>query len=171
MDPEFLCRSGYAIGGVDIVSAASPGCGNDPDEYIWIAYEGSLPAASGYSDSIPTGWCVLENHKYKQAYRLLETASDSNWIMSVPNAFSGGYSGQLEKHFKAIPHENGQVAILNSAADQILEMKYDTSVFVNKFVAGSPKNSKASKSLFTFEEVDAGPGEENSILNFTTQII
>ena len=84
--------------------------------------------------------------------------------MSIPYASDGGDPDQQEKHFKAIPHENGQVTILNSAANQILEIDYDSSAFVNKFIASSPKNSKGSKSLFTFKEVDAGPGEETSIL-------
>ena len=37
----------------------------------------------------------------------------------------GGNPERLEKHFKAIPHETGHVTILNAAADQILDMKFD----------------------------------------------
>lgn len=164
METENLCRSSYSVGGVDLVSAGNPGCGNDPDEYIWIAYEGSLPADSGHSGSIPDGWCVLENYRYKQAYRLLETTGDN--LVMLPFASEAGNPDQTKKHFKTIPHENGQVKILNAAADQILDIKFDPvgNTYINKVGANSPKSSIEGKCLFTFKEVDDGPGEVTSIL-------
>ena len=166
MESENLCRSPFSEGGFDLVSAASPGCGNDPEEYIWIAYEGSLPADSGHSGSVPAGWCVLENYRYKQNYRLLETNGANNWVVLPPSSQSGN-PDLIAKHFKAIPHENGHVTILNAAADQILDMKYDSagSTYILKLGANSPKNSIDRKCQFTFEEVNESPGEVTLILD------
>ena len=171
MESENLCRSPFSEGGFDLVSAASPGCGNDPEEYIWIAYEGSLPADSGHSGSVPAGWCVLENYRYKEHYRLLETNGANNWVLLPPSSQSGNPE-RLEKHFKAIPHETGHVTILNAAADQILDMKHDsignTYTYIWKAGANSPKNSIDGKSQFTFEEVNDSPGEVTLILDIFT---
>ena len=171
-ETENLCRSKFSVGSVDLVSAGHPGCGNDPEMIIWIAYEGSLPADSGHSGSIPDGWCVLENYRYKQQYRLLETVGNDNLVM-LPPAHDAGNPDQTQKHFKTIPHENGHVKILNAAADQILDMKFDPvgDNYINQVRANSPKNSIESKCLFTFKEVDDGPGEVTSILAISTQLI
>ena len=175
---DYLCRSPKSIGADDIVSLGI-NCGNycgvkscDNKENVWIAHEGSLPADSGFSDSIPTGWCVLENHKYKQEFKLLETtalANGENWI-SIP--IQKGQPAQTKKHFKAIAHGNEQIQILNAAEDQLLETEFDLhGQSIYGIGANCPKDSSANQCLFTFGEVEDGPGEVVLILDHSTQLL
>ena len=168
MESENLCRSPFSEGGFDLVSAGSPGCGNDPEEYIWIAYEGSLPADSGHSGSVPAGWCVLENYRYKEHYRLLETNGANNWVLLPPSSQSGNPE-RLEKHFKAVPHGNGQVKIVNAAADQILEMKMHETVWKVSSCAQCSMSSMQLLNLFSLKEVDEGSGKATWNLDVSTQ--
>ena len=162
---ENLCRSGISVDGFDLVSAGHQGCGNDPEEYIWIAYEGSLPADSGHSGSVPAGWCVLENYRYKQNYRLLETNGANNWVL-IPPPSEGGNPERLEKHFKAVPHGNGQFKIVNAAGNQILEMKINQNVW--KVSSMNPMSPMQIQNLFSFKEVDEGSGKASWSLDVSS---
>ena len=145
-----------------------PGCDSDVTESKWIAYEGSLPTDSGISGSIPTGWCVLENYRYKKHYRLLETQGTNSWVLLPPPSQRGNPERQ-EKHFKAVPHGNGQVKIVNAAKDQILEMKIHETVWkVSSMNSMSPMQLQ---NLFSLKEVDEGSGKATWNLDVSTQLI
>ena len=167
MESKNLCRSSYAIGGFDMIETG-PGCDNDPAESKWIAYEGSLPTDSGISGSIPTGWCVLENYRYKQHYRLLETKGTNNWVLLPPPSKSGDPE-RLEKHFKAVPHGNGQVKIVNAAKDQILEMKISETLW--RVSSMNPMSPMQLQNLFSLKEVDEGLGKATWNLDVSTQLL
>ena len=99
----------------------------------------------------------------------METNAANNWVVLPPQSQRGNPE-RLEKHFKAIPHENGHVTILNAAAYQILGMKRDSigHTYIWKVGANSPKNSIDRKCQFTFEEVNDSPGEVTLILDIFT---
>ena len=172
MESENLCRSPYDINGLDFVSMGDPGCTDDPAESKWIAYEGSLPTDSGISGSIPTGWCVLENYRYKEQYRLLKTNGGAdNWVL-IPPPRLRGYPEETSRHFKAIPHGKGQVTILNAVVNQILEMRLhhvkSTRIWKVGAIMPSGMCLIGSKCAFTVKEVDDGPGKVTSILDIST---
>ena len=177
-DSENLCRSGYDVRsgygyGFDFVSMGDPGCSGDAEESKWIAYEGSLPTDSGISGSIPTGWCVLENYKYKEQYRLLKTVGfKANNSVLIPPQRLRGDPEATSKHFKAIPHGKGQVTILNAMMNQILEMRLSNVKSTRIWTVGAIMPSGmcliGSKCAFTVKEVDDGPGKVTSILDIST---
>ena len=159
---DYLCRSPKSIGADDIVSLGI-NCGNycgvkscDNKENLWIAHEGSLPADSGFSDSIPTGWCVLENGKYKKQFKLLETAANPNSLNKLSIPSENGHPERPRRHFKAIEHDNGQVKILNAEKDKLLKEHFGVEYF---FRADCSKDSTDNKCLFTFGEAEDAPGE------------
>ena len=150
---DYICRSTKSVGGADIVSLGV-NCGvQDGKEKVWIAYEGSLP---GYSGSIPTGWCVLENGKYKKQFKLLETAANPNSLNKLSIPSENGHPERPRRHFKAIEHDNGQVKILNAEKDKLLKEHFGVEYF---FRADCSKGSSDNKCLFTFGEAEDAPGE------------
>ena len=165
---DYICRHTKSVGGADIVSLGV-NCGvQDGKEKVWIAYEGSLP---GYSGSIPTGWCVLENGKYKQQFKLVETAANPNSLNKLSITSENGHPERPRRHFKAIEHGNGQVKILNAEKDKLLKMHFGAYNFLR---ADCSKDSTDNKCLFTFGEAEDGPGEvvlNTGSLNYSIKII
>ena len=104
---------------------------------------------------------------YRQQYRLLEKKGSIqyNWILLSPRSQSGNPE-RLEKHFKAVPHGNGQFKIVNAAGNQILEMKINQNVW--KVSSMNPMSPMQIQNLFSFKEVDEGSGKASWCLDVSS---